>query len=131
MHNSSFFNDSRASGYPINQSEDAGMRRKEPYPALVGSRRTEGTLTCQKLEIEEGRRVVTSTGVEVTGETSRSSRPESNTEREKQKKEEFPGTMQCMPAGNSFPQICVVSEYIVWKSSKSNKSTKGQWILVT
>jgi hypothetical protein len=28
----------------------------------------------------------------------------------KQKKEEFPGTMRCMPAGNSFPQICVVSE---------------------
>jgi hypothetical protein len=28
----------------------------------------------------------------------------------KAKKEEFPGTMRCMPAGNSFPQICVVSE---------------------
>jgi len=26
------------------------------------------------------------------------------------KKEEFPGTMRNMPAGNSFPQICVVSE---------------------
>ena len=28
----------------------------------------------------------------------------------KEKKEEFPGTMRNMPAGNSFPQICVVSE---------------------
>jgi hypothetical protein len=28
----------------------------------------------------------------------------------RQKKEEFPGFMQNMPPGNSFPQICVVSE---------------------
>jgi len=30
------------------------------------------------------------------------------------KKEEFPGTMENMPLGNSFPQICVVSgnEYV-------------------
>jgi hypothetical protein len=28
---------------------------------------------------------------------------------EKEKKEEFPGTMQFMRPGNSFPQICVVS----------------------
>jgi hypothetical protein len=29
--------------------------------------------------------------------------------REKEKKEEFPGFMENMPPGNSFPQICVVS----------------------
>jgi hypothetical protein len=29
--------------------------------------------------------------------------------REKEKKEEFPGLMQNMLPGNSFPQICVVS----------------------
>jgi hypothetical protein len=28
---------------------------------------------------------------------------------EKTKKEEFPGVMENMPPGNSFPQICVVS----------------------
>jgi hypothetical protein len=27
----------------------------------------------------------------------------------KRKKEEFPGIMENMPLGNSFPQICVVS----------------------
>ena len=33
---------------------------------------------------------------------------------EKTKKEEFPGAMENMPPGNSFPQICVVSvnEYV-------------------
>ena len=33
---------------------------------------------------------------------------------EKAKKEEFPGAMENMPPGNSFPQICVVSvnEYV-------------------
>jgi hypothetical protein len=50
---------------------------------------------------------------------------------EKKKKEEFPGTMGYMPTGNSFPQICVVSKYILSEPSKSNKGTKGQWILVT
>jgi hypothetical protein len=33
--------------------------------------------------------------------------------RRKTKKEEFPGTMRSMPTGNSFPQICVVSEHIL------------------
>jgi len=28
---------------------------------------------------------------------------------QRKKKEEFPGTMENMPPGNSFPQICVVS----------------------
>jgi hypothetical protein len=31
--------------------------------------------------------------------------------RRKMKKKEFPGFMENMPPGNSFPQICVVSVY--------------------
>jgi hypothetical protein len=49
----------------------------------------------------------------------------------KMKKEEFPGTMWNMPAGNSFPQICVVSVPILWKLGSDAKSTKGHCILVT
>jgi len=34
----------------------------------------------------------------------------------KSKKEEFPGIMENMLPGNSFPQICVVSVYSLWET---------------
>jgi hypothetical protein len=43
---------------------------------------------------------------------------------EKAKKEEFPGIMENMPPGNSFPQICVVS---VNKSVGNRSSKRGQF----
>jgi hypothetical protein len=39
------------------------------------------------------------------------------------KKEEFTGLMVSMEPGNSFPQICVVSEMIISNLPKSHKST--------
>ncbi len=42
------------------------------------------------------------------------------------KKEEFTGEPE-----NSFPQICVVSAVSVEGRRECNKSTEGQWILVT
>ena len=43
---------------------------------------------------------------------------------QKCKKEEFAGFMLYMLPGNSFPQICVVSEPIMGNVSNWNKSTK-------
>ena len=40
------------------------------------------------------------------------------------KKEEFTGVMLYMLPGNSFPQICVVSEMIIRNVPISHKSTK-------
>ncbi len=39
--------------------------------------------------------------------------------------------MQNMLAGNAFPQICVVSEIILQRCTKSNKITEVHCILVT
>jgi hypothetical protein len=39
------------------------------------------------------------------------------------KKEEFPGDMENMLPGNSFPQICVVSVNSLWKRSRFRNST--------
>ncbi len=42
------------------------------------------------------------------------------------KKEEFPGFMDNMLPGNSFPQICVVSKSILLRTSYLNMFTNDQ-----
>lgn len=68
-------------------------------------------------------------GVEITGEPAYLSWQEGI--RTEKKKRGVPWHHAMHADRELLPQICVVSEYILWKSSRSNKSTKGQWILVT